>query len=240
MNSAITHKWIEITTRIGCKNMCGYCPQKTFVTAYKGEKKMSLAAFSKILENIDKNTTQIHFSGFSEAFLNEGSEEMMLLAFKKGFQVVLYTTLEGITAEKINFLYDNGMHFYDVRFHEFDGVGYNKTKFYRNVNLFKKISSEHYQVDKITKPLSRGGHLFKAGYRFGKLTCPRFECNVALPNGDVYLCCSDWGLQHFLGNILTDHYDGEVFTLSRDQIRKMALQRDSNLLCRKCEWAIAI
>jgi organic radical activating enzyme len=64
------YKWIEITTRIGCKNMCGYCPQKTFVANYKGEKKMSIAAFSKILENTNKKTKKIHFTGFSEAFLS--------------------------------------------------------------------------------------------------------------------------------------------------------------------------
>jgi radical SAM protein with 4Fe4S-binding SPASM domain len=236
----MTYKWIEITTRIGCKNMCGYCPQKTFISNYKGTKKMALEDFSKILKHVDKNTTQVHFSGFSEAFLNEGSEEMMLLAFKEGFQVVLYTTLEGISPEKINFLYEGGMHFSDVRFHEFDGVGYNKTKFNNNVKLFKKISSDNYQVDRITRPLSRGGHLFKAGYRFGKLTCHRFDCNVALPNGDVYLCCSDWGLDHYLGNIFDNHYDSGEFQLSRDQIRLMAAKRDSNLLCRKCEWAVSL
>ena len=30
--------------------------------------------------------------------------------------------------------------------------------------------------------------------------------NVLLPNGDVLLCCMDWGMKHVLGNLLTGDY----------------------------------
>ena len=32
--------WIEITTIIGCKNMCIYCPQDKLLKSYKDSKKI--------------------------------------------------------------------------------------------------------------------------------------------------------------------------------------------------------
>ena len=31
--------------------------------------------------------------------------------------------------------------------------------------------------------------------------------NVVLPNGDVSLCCMDYGLKHILGNLYTQEYN---------------------------------
>lgn len=51
--------WVEITTKIGCKNMCSYCPQTTFLKAYTHKTKMmSLEDFKSFLNNIDKTQTQ--------------------------------------------------------------------------------------------------------------------------------------------------------------------------------------
>jgi len=44
----------------------------------------------------------------------------------------------------------------------------------------------------------------------GEMTCGCIEKlyhNVLLPNGDVSLCCMDYGLDHILGNLLKDEYD---------------------------------
>ena len=34
--------------------------------------------------------------------------------------------------------------------------------------------------------------------------------NVVLPNGDVSLCCMDYGLKHIIGNIFEQSYDEVV------------------------------
>jgi len=51
--------------------------------------------------------------------------------------------------------------------------------------------------------------------------------NVVLPNGDVSLCCMDYGLTHIIGNIFTEEYT--------DIIPKPNTCFD---LCRKCENGI--
>lgn len=65
---------------------------------------------------------------------------------------------------------------------------------------------------------SRAGNLNKEGvnanyyscYHEADVTCGRDEYlfnNVLLPNGDVVLCCQDFGLKHILGNIFKDEYE---------------------------------
>jgi FkbM family methyltransferase len=46
-----------------------------------------------------------------------------------------------------------------------------------------------------------------------KMTCnctERLYHNVCLPNGDVSLCCMDYGLKYIIGNLLTQEYDNIV------------------------------
>ena len=53
--------WIEITTKIGCPNMCYYCPQTKLITQYTTKKEMTIDDFKSYLTKINKNTTQIQF-----------------------------------------------------------------------------------------------------------------------------------------------------------------------------------
>lgn len=39
------------------------------------------------------------------------------------------------------------------------------------------------------------------------LSTPYYDHNVLLPNGDVILCCMDYGLKNIIGNLLTDTYE---------------------------------
>ena len=46
---------IEITTNVGCKNLCEYCPQEVNIAAYKGRsrnRQMKLADFKTCLEKV--------------------------------------------------------------------------------------------------------------------------------------------------------------------------------------------
>lgn len=65
--------------------------------------------------------------------------------------------------------------------------------------------------------------------------CPRFYRNILLPNGDVALCCCDWGLKHILGNLLVSGYN-ELFKSSEFmRLLKGLEDSSSDILCRYCE-----
>lgn len=231
--------WIEITTQIGCKNMCTYCPQKTLLDSYTDAKrKMSLEDFKMFLSKIDKNKTRIHFSGFSEAFLNSESVDMMIYAYQNQFDVVLYSTLVGFTEEIAKKL--SKMTFYQTRLHEFSSPSFNVSEFYSNVCIFNNnINSLDRKVIKVDYLMSRGGNLFDTIPKVGKINCRenRFFNNVLLPNGDLVLCCSDWGLKHKIGNLYQHHYSSEEFNLKRQEVIKLCQLESSEVICRKCEWS---
>jgi pyruvate-formate lyase-activating enzyme len=233
--------WIEITTRIGCKNMCGYCPQGNLLSAYTHPKKvMTFDDFSMILSHVNPKTTQIHFSGFSESFLTPGAEDMMIEAYSRGYVVVLYTTLEGFTYEKMTKLEQSGIQFALVDFHEYDGNGFDKLKFDETVEVFKaRIKSAAYKTSRIDNPVSRGSNNWEIPRKLGPIRCisNRVFANVVLPNGDLFLCCSDWSLKHRIGNIYENHYDSTEFIKNRAQVISLCGKEDSDVLCRTCEWA---
>jgi len=128
-------KRLEITTKIGCKNKCSYCPQDLLIKSYTDEKKiMSFEDFKSIMANVPKNVG-IDFSGFSEAFLNPESSLMMKWSINNGYETILYTTLEGFNENDANVLKD--VVFTDVVFHAYDGKSFNQERFNKNRNLFE-------------------------------------------------------------------------------------------------------
>jgi len=230
--------WIEITTKIGCKNMCSYCPQSDFLNVYKDVKKtMSIEDFKMLISNVNKDI-QIHFSGFSESMLNDESIDMMIHAWREGYEVVLYSTLVGFTLEKAIKLRDSGMIFNHTRLHEFDGIGFDKQEFDEKCKMFiDNVKTRDHHVFRVLNPTSRGGHLRNIGRKYGRIRCGgnRVFNNVLLPNGDVFLCCSDWSLKHKIGNLYKNHYASEEFNLARTSILQLQEPQDSDVLCRTCE-----
>lgn len=67
----------------------------------------------------------------------------------------------------------------------------------------------------------------------------RIFSNVLLPNGDVQLCCMDYGLEETLGNLGTSSYreitTGSVFM----EVMRRLGEGSSEILCRRCEYAVA-
>lgn len=197
---------IEITTYIGCPNMCDYCPQELLIKSYKGNLKMGLDKFKKILSNIPKDV-DIHFSGFSEIFFNSQAVDFIKEAMKE-HQVVVYTTTKGMTDEMYNQIKD--LPFKEFHIHNRGG---------RNI----PFATDTITINNSNK-ISRGGNLWKTE-KEGKY-CSKssnHEQNVVLPNGDVYLCCMDYGLKHKLGNLLKQNFND----LTRFQNYE---------LCKHCEW----
>ena len=90
---------MEITTRIGCKVACSYCPQTALLGAYKQRSKehmMSLDLFKVCLDKLPKSVG-IRFTGFSEPFLNPVCSDMILHAAEQGHAIRVSTTLVGMT-----------------------------------------------------------------------------------------------------------------------------------------------
>lgn len=76
----------------------------------------------------------------------------------------------------------------------------------------------------------------------GPIYCSRsknLDHNVLLPDGTVVLCCSDFGMQHVLGNLIEDEYVELKSGTEMQRIKeKMHNGRTEELLCRNCVYAL--
>jgi radical SAM protein with 4Fe4S-binding SPASM domain len=255
---------LEITTNIGCKVACTYCPQKTFYKNFKSTKKsLSLIDFKTIIDKLPNNT-EICFAGFSEPFLNDECSEMIEYAYKKKFKLILFSTLEGFNIKDLHIFRDR--YFYYINLHlpskennmniEIDDnyienlreiLKYFKDK--DKISIFGSTINE--KLDFIPESLvtvnranSRASNLNSMPQvnkrNFSHIYCShnRLIKNVLLPDGTVTLCCMDWSTKHKLGNILYHSYD-EVFNNDTiKKIRKDMSNNKSDLLCWNCEYAL--
>jgi hypothetical protein len=71
------------------------------------------------------------------------------------------------------------------------------------------------------------------------LTCAStifYDHNTMLPNGDVLLCCMDFGVKHIIGNLFTQNY--EDLYLSEEMVKVMRINKSreysSGSLCKSC------
>lgn len=90
---------MQITTRIGCRVHCRYCPQDLLSKRYfqndkKRESVMSVETFEKCLNKLPQNA-RVSFCGMAEPFLNPDCNKMIKMAHESGRIVELYTTLVG-------------------------------------------------------------------------------------------------------------------------------------------------
>lgn len=259
---------LEITTRIGCKNNCSYCPQDALVKAYKARSSVFEMSFDLFKRCVDKvpNHVRIDFSGMAEPWLNRECTRMLLYAHEKGFDLAIYTTLVGMSSEDLDALV--GIQFRQFMVHLPDGDSMTTIKVdaqylqlverikaagFTGLN-FMTIGSLHPALQEtigdrvnIHGVVDRAGNLsdFPGVYRQQRLngiirckSCgDKLNHNVLLPNGDIILCCMDYGMQHTLGNLATMRYE-EIF--SRKEYRSLQLRLDDDsqeTLCRYCENA---
>ena len=203
-------KHLEITTYIGCPNMCSYCPQRLLINTYEGQTRMTPREFERMLNNVPEDV-DIHFSGFSELFFHKDAMEFIRLA-KLKHEVVVYTTTNGIKEEYLKEL--GSIKFKQFVLHEIKGMKYPELSFATSSN-------------KVENPVSRASANFDAGEHSGHCTKQgleeQFTQNVVLPNGDVYLCCCDYGLKHKIGNLFETNFNNMV-------------RAEKYELCKNCEF----
>jgi len=244
---------LEITTNLPCTVNCSYCPQKKLRDSYslQGQAEhMSIDNFTLVLDKLPGDV-EIHFSGFSEPFLNWQTIDMVSYALSEGHKVIIYTTGTGIGKTDISILKD----------------WFDETDLFVHVskNIWdKKVVEALKQLDftlvvvgvttarlqgvfpgrKVIKQdmVSRAGNLgFVDQHAQGAIGCRdnRQYQNVLLPNGDVAICCMDYGLEYIIGNLYKQEYEdlfkSDKFLAFLEQMKN----GDKDFLCRKCFRAYA-
>lgn len=109
MEGFMTKGTLEITTKIGCKVNCKYCPQKLLINRYQetsGEKPIAMMSFETFKACIDKvpKDIRIDFSGMCEPWLNKECTKMVQYASESGHAIAIFSTFEGATDADISIL----------------------------------------------------------------------------------------------------------------------------------------
>ena len=88
---------------------------------------------------------------------------------------------------------------------------------------------------------TRAGSIEIEGKPFVKKIEGRIKCcyllyaNQLLPNGDVFICCMDWELKYYFGNLLKSNYASLFQSRTFKDILKGFKDNNSEILCRFCE-----
>jgi sulfatase maturation enzyme AslB (radical SAM superfamily) len=252
---------LEFTLSVSKCLSCSYCPQSKLGAAYPADaaRVMSRPVFETILDKLPRDA-DVHFSGFSEVFLNRDAGEMIAIASSSlSYQTHLYTTLMGLSARQAEHLKRAKLAY--VRLHVPDTVGLKiKNEIWlRQFNLFlttghrftamamgpidpdlKTILARRGVEVETPEMLSRAGNLWEPRNLTGRrmhCTMDRWHSNVVLPNGDVVGDCMDYGLTVRLGNLLLQPYE-EIYAAAEQWRQKM--EASASGICAFCEWGIAI
>ena len=228
--------------------MCPYCPQDKLVGAYKGERVMSLNTFKKCIDKVE-NEVKIGFTGMCEPFLNPNCMRMVKYAAGE-HPVYIGTTLVGFKERYIKKLEKIELTEFAVHLPGDNDI------FKVDIDILKKVAeskitnkSFHYHgeprdefkfLDTWSAGIhSRAGNIdnLKTDKIEGAVYCERNMAHpVLLPNGNLVLCCMDFGLEHIIGNLITQSideiYDGREFC----KVVK-ANQQESNSICHGCVFA---
>ncbi len=253
---------IEISTVVGCKMMCSYCPQSIHVNSYAAKSKefvMSLDSFKEYISSIPESVS-IVFAGMAEPFLNPEAVEMVKHAHQKGHVISVYTTGVGLKSHDVLELKKLSFNHFCLHLPDEEGMmNLNITDQYietvKDLMPIQKnimcIGTLHprlraalgINVTGSTKGLySRGGNLkdLMIPRKGGKLHCSacseKLNHNILMPNGDVLLCCMDYNQDHVIGNLNEIDYI-DLFESKEYQRVQQGLSGDEtiDILCRKCE-----
>jgi radical SAM protein with 4Fe4S-binding SPASM domain len=256
---------LQVTTKIGCKLSCSYCPQDKFITAYKDKSSkysMSLGDFQIVLDKLPSNVN-IWFAGMCEPWLNSECTEMLLYAHKKAHRISVATTLFGLKLSDIDLIASIPFGFFKIHLPSDNGrenILVNEdylsvvekilksnipTSFHchtKHCNLKVKLLLNNYKNFIYYSVLwQRAGNItlkkrMKLRRRHGVIGCKRkLQNNVLLPNGDVLLCSNDYGMKHILGNLISSSYDSLFGGNELQKIRRGQQNESVDILCRNCE-----
>lgn len=240
--------------------LVGVYSQRTKVTI------LSFEIFTKIADKLPKLTT-LYFAGFSEPFQNAECSKMILYGEKKNFAIQVYTTLIGINEKIIDEIKNVNFELFTIHLPDNKGLTKIKVddtylknlEYLMDSNIHNLAFHYHSQNGEISPKIgsllrkyninielegktwdltTRAGNLDTREHKTGSLArCPRLNRNVLLPNGDIALCCMDFGLKHILGNLITMEFTEMYNSPEFMAILAQLTTEDSDILCRTCELA---
>jgi sulfatase maturation enzyme AslB (radical SAM superfamily) len=265
-----SQRWLEITTTIGCRVACTYCPQKALTSSYRHRSKtitLELDDFRRFLHSVPSDV-KIAFSGYSEPFLNTSCVDMMRHAAEKGHALIASSTLEGMSLE-------DAKHLLDIPFERFlvhlanDKEQERVTlddRYFKILDIFQghptfRFHADGYKVHRdiekhldsyvLKKVHTRAGNVptqkvedmeerIEALALQGPISCDRITGNVLLPNGDVALCCMDFSLRHIIGNLGQQPYDSLFSSDEYLRVVRAMASDGQDILCRGCHKAVPV
>jgi hypothetical protein len=235
------NSYLEFTTQMGCRVAClKYCPQELIMAGYKGEPKLSLAAFKKYLSTVPKEM-DVYFSGVSEPFQNQETIDMIEWAHENGHAVVIYSTLTGLTPEHAERLikipikklvlhlpdaYGNArIPNHDRQYQQARAIVEDGIKNIEFMNMGRNFVSNQ------CEGMARGT---TPTHKTGRRTCfflqkPGYQVR---PNGEVTFCCMVRGLSAVVGNLNENTYL-ELAALHPEISHRMSTDPDS--ICHRCQ-----
>ena len=230
---------------------------------------MTFDTFKTCLSKIERGSG-INFGGMSEAFQNNECAKMVRYAYDLGYKVSMDTTLVGATEEDFERLKDVSFEHLQLHIPDKDNNSkFTITEEYLRIfklfndhfvlNGYSCHGKPHdlivpylrKEVPLANKMMNRAGNLeyeeLETYNHKGKITCVSGEIGhrggwnpEILPNGTVILCCMDYGLEHILGNLLTQSW-GEILCDAEFLAYEEGLEDErSASLCRKCPAALQI
>lgn len=250
---------LEITTHIGCPVNCTDCPQELLIKNYKGNRTLDLEDYKRVIDKVPAGT-RIDFSGMCEPFTNKNCTDMILHAADKGFPLALYTTLQGATKDDYRRLCGVTFEVTTIHLPDQDGRSrFNITDEY--IELLSLWPCDNYSchgaIDNRVLPYIGRRNLItfmhdRAGNVEGRehrrispgrtLTCMTsgraMDHNVLLPNGDVLMCCMDYGQTGVFGNLFAQDYKDVINSPEACDMRATLDCGES--ICRHCTNAICL
>ena len=206
----------------------------------------------------------VDFAGMSEPWRNPNCTRMVQYAVERGHRVRIHTTLTGMRKEDVELLSALPLDAFRVHLPSSNNLEkINVDAKYLEVlekvarpnscralclfwrtgalltyeNLLRKYPTAKIRPasasNRADNACSDGKPIFFM--KKGAMQCGNdARYNILLPNGDVILCCMDYGLKNVLGNLLTMDYD-DLFRVSVFQ-KVIAGFKDPSLktLCRSC------
>ena len=242
------NKTIEITTYIGCSNMCEYCPQILLINRYKNQREdkenkpqtvLTLKNFKKYIETIPSDI-DFHFTGYVEPFDCPECDELLLLSHQEGHKIQINTTLEGLTYDK----YVIKSNPQNLGLHSHGGTHCQALEILKELNVdgllphsgSSPTSTRSQNVEKVLDPKS-------APYKVQKSKIPapwniRGKCSriyqpVLTPDGRLGLCCQDYGLDEVAGNLSRQTWDEY-----RESEKFKELEKNGAEMCDYCDIGI--
>jgi hypothetical protein len=227
---------------------------------------MSFETFKVCLDKIPPQV-HIHFSGMAEPWLNPNCTQMILHAYECGFEISVYTTTTGMSLADIDAIKHIPFRIFEIHLPDnknYTAIKVDEEYLKRLGRIsessisglrYMSIGGVHEEIKKLLSAadiredecINRAGNIGDIGkvnhciYLTGKIVCKScsrlLNHNVLLPNGDVILCCMDYGMRHILGNLISEDYNSLFNNDSYNKVIEGLSDDSADILCRHCSNA---